>query len=162
MTKSSCGVWSWYKPQTCASGFGLDRAEEFGVPSPQADASRKLGISKKEKINKEINKNVLGTRARLHTNDNSSPRCRRLALECLHHSRQQKGILKSLFYFLIRQTLIIIKKDALPSTHHLACASARLPPRRTGHVKKKIRIYLLPIFLQGRQSREVARFVHNL
>lgn len=49
MTKSSCGVWSWYKPQTCASGSGLDRAVEFGVPSPQVDASRKVGISKKEK-----------------------------------------------------------------------------------------------------------------
>lgn len=49
MTKSSCGVWSSYKPQTCASGSGLDRAEEFGVPSPQVDASRKLGISNKEK-----------------------------------------------------------------------------------------------------------------
>lgn len=134
----------------------------LGFPPLKRMLLGSLELAKKKKINKEINKNVLGTRARLHTNDNSSPRCRRLALECLHHSRQQKGILRSLFYFLIRQTLIIIKKDALPSTHHLACASARLPPRRTGHVKKKIRIYLLPIFLQGRQSREVARFVHNL
>lgn len=123
MTKSSCGVWSWYKPQTCASGSGLDRAVEFGVPSPQVDASRKVGISKKEKKIKK-KKNVPGTRARLHTNDNSSPRCRRLALECLHHSKQQKDILRSLFYFLIRQTLIIIKK-----MHFQAHTILPAPPR---------------------------------
>lgn len=54
-----------------------------------------------KKKQKRRNKNVLGRRARLHTNDNSTPRSRRLALQCLHHSGQQKDILRSLFYFIL-------------------------------------------------------------